>query len=158
MYKKLLLIFLLTVFTHSIAFSQEIPVKVETLVKISTSDVKMQEGDDIIFVVADDVFLNGKLYIKKGTNASGIITSLVNNGFTCQEASIYAENFKVKTVKGVTVKLSGIVYKKGRNHWMLTQFIPTEMTVGNFIRGGEVEIMPQKDVFTLYLGVKADDL
>lgn len=134
----------------------EIPVKIEALNPISTANVNLQEGDSITMVVSDNVYVNSKLYIKQGAVATGVITSLVDNGFTCQEASIYAENFKVKNAAGKTVPLKGIVYKQGRNHSLFTQFLPTGFHI---IRGGEAKIEPQKDNYTLYLkGTNVDAL
>lgn len=155
MLKKILLLFFLLFTINNLAYPKDIPVQLEAASKISTSNVKMQEGDNLNLVVAEDVYLGSKIYIKKGTNAIGVITSLVNNGFTCQEASIYAESFRVKTIDGKTVKLKGIVHKEGRNHSLMTQYmplIPKYLPIGYFlIRGGEAEILPQKDIFTLYL-------
>ncbi len=156
MFKRILLILVLILVTNSFAIAQDIPVKLEALNEISTSNVNLQEGDEIALVVQQDVYNGSKLYIKRGAVASGVITSLVDNGFTCQEASIYAENFKVKLPHGKVVKLKGIVYKKGRNHSLFTQFLPIAY---EFIRGGEAKIIPKQDVFTLYAeGGKVDDL
>jgi len=155
MLKKLLLILYLVFFIQPCAFTKEIPVKVETLLKISTSNVNLHEGDNLSLAVAEDVFLNSKLYIKKDASVDGVITSLIDNGFTCQEASIYAENFRVKTILGDVVKLKGIVYVKGRNHWMLTQFLPL---IYILIRGGEAQMLPSQDIFTLYLEANNEDL
>jgi len=161
MVKKILLFFVLFFTLNSLVYAesnpcfdlsldyvQNIPVQIEPASKISTSDVNMQEGDNINLIVVNDVYLNSNLYIKKSTDVVGVITSLINNDFTCQEASIYAENFRVKTVDGKVVKLIGIVHKEGRNHSLVTQYLPIGFY---FIRGGEAQILPKKDVFTLYL-------
>lgn len=156
MFKKTLLYFGLFILFNSnslasSAYAKDIPVQLKTISKISTSNVNLQEGDNINLIVADDVYLDSKLYIKKGTNAVGIVTSLTSNDFTCQEAQIYAEQFKVKNTNGKIVKINGVVYKKGRNHSLVTQYLPYGYS---FIRGGEAQILPQKDVFTLYLDLK----
>ena len=155
MIKKSILVLSLIFLLNTCAFAKDVPVKVETLLKISTSDVSLHEGDSITLNVANDIYVNSKLYIRKGAIAEGIVTSLVDNGFTCQEASIYAENFRVKTVNGDMVKLKGIVYKKGRNHYMVTQFLPFGYV---FIRGGEAQILPEEDSFILHMEEKNDDL
>lgn len=150
MLKKILisLVLFLLLDLNSSAFSKDIPVPLITNTKISTSNVNLQEGDNINLLVADDVYLNNKLYIKKGSNAVGVITSLTKNDFTCQEAQIYAEQFKVKNVDGNIVKISGVVHKEGRNHSLMTQYMPFGYHI---IRGGEAQILPEKDTFTLYL-------
>lgn len=155
MLKKTLLLLVLFFAVNSSAWAKDIPVQLEATSKISTANVNMQEGDNLNLIVANDVYVDSEIYIRQGTSAVGVITSLVNNGFTCQEASIYAESFRAKTVDGKTVKLKGIVHKEGRNHSLITQYmplIPKYLPIGYFlIRGGEAEILPQKDIFTLYL-------
>jgi len=148
MLKRILIIFTVLFLTFNMVFAADIPVKVETLSKISTSDGHLQEGDNINFVVADDIYVDSKLLIKKGESVTGVITSLVNNDFTCQSASIYAENFKARTIDGKIVKLNGIVYKEGRNHSFVTQYLENGFQL---IRGGEAQILPKKDSFMLYL-------
>lgn len=148
MLKKLTQVVLIFFMLAGATSAREIPIKISAGHKISTSTGKMQEGDTLTLQTTQDFYQGGTLYIKKGSPVSGLITSLVDNDFTCQEASIFAENFKVKNVNGKDVKLKGIVYKKGRNHWMYTQFLPG---IYVFIRGGEAQILPQKDIFTLYL-------
>lgn len=147
MLKKIVLLSVLLLTVNSLVWAKDIPVQLEAAFKISTANTNMQEGDNLNLVVVDDVYLDSKLYISKGTAVAGLITSLINNGFTCQEASIYAENFRVKTVDGKTIKLKGVVHKEGRNHSLVTQYLPIGY---HFIRGGEAEILPQKDIFTLY--------
>lgn len=145
---KNVLALILMLYSSQITFAKEIPVTVKTLLKISTSDGKLQEGDNINLIVTKDVYSKSKLYIKSGAQVQGVITSLVDNGFNCQEASIYAENFRVKNTDGKTIKLNGIVYKAGHDHELFTQIF---VVLYPFIRGGEVKIDPDKDIFTLYL-------
>ncbi|MDD3436653.1 MAG: hypothetical protein PHC64_05830 [Candidatus Gastranaerophilales bacterium] len=152
MFKKFF-VFILLFFSSQIVFAKEIPVKIKTLEKISTSNPQLQEGDTISLTTAQNVYVNSKLYIKSGTPVVGVITNLTENGFTCKEASIYAETFKVKNIEGKKVPLKGIVFKSGRDHHLFTQFLPGFY---EFIRGGEAMILPNKDTFTLYLETKDD--
>ena len=154
MLKKILITFFILFCINNAVFSIEIPVKVVPDSIISTSGGNLQEGDSINFVTAEDIYLDSKLYIKKGEKVSGVITNLVNNDFTCQNASIYAENFKTKNVEGKSIKLIGIIHKDGRNHSYVTQYIPDNpmsTSLFFFIRGGEAKIVPQKDSFILFL-------
>lgn len=147
MYKKLLF-FILIFFMAKPVFAKDLPIQVVPESKITTSSFNLKEGDDISFVVAKDIYIDSKLYFKKGEKVTGLITSLVDNGFNCQEASIYIENFHLKNIHNENINLSGIVYRKGHDHSMLIQFIPI---LYPFVRGGEVQILPEKDVFTLYM-------
>lgn len=149
MIKRIVFVFIIFFFSFERALAQDIPVQVKSLSKISTSNINLQEGDTINFVVADNIYVKSKLYFKANESVQGIITSLNNNTFACQEASIYAENFSVKNVNGENISLKGIIYKKGRNHALFAQFVPVLYI---FIRGGEAQILPQKDTFTLYIG------
>lgn len=153
MLKKIIPILIATLALNLIAYAEEIPVKVAPASIITTADKTLQEGDSVNFVTTNDIYVNSKLYIKKGETVTGIITSLVNNDFTCQSASIYAENFKVKTIEGKTAKLKGIVFKEGRNHSYFTQYLGNGFQL---IRGGETKILPDKDSYTLYLNVEGN--
>lgn len=146
MNKKVLLLILL--FIGQFACAKEIPVNIKPINKITTSNVNLQEGDSVNFVVTDDVFVGSKVCIKKNEPVSGIITSLEENDYLYKPAALYMDNFVAATVNGKTTKLKGIVYKKGCDHSMLTQFIPFPFY---WLRGGEVQIKPQKDTFTLIL-------
>lgn len=155
MIKKFLLTFLVFILASMFVWADEISVKLTPLDSISTSRVDLREGDKINLIVTEDVLINSKVFIKQGSVATGIITSLVDNGFTCQEASIYAENFRVKTSQGKSVKLDGIVYKQGRNHSYFSQFLADGFF---FIRGGEAKIEPKKDTYILYVKGTIDEL
>lgn len=147
MVKKSLLVLILILLLAQITMAKELQVKIYSPTKITTSNPYLQEGDNINFVLAEDLYLNSKPYLKKGEIVTGVITNITNNSFVCKEASIYAENFKVKNVNGKLVSLNGVIYKKGHTHELFTQFIPF---VPEIIRGGEVQIKPQKDTFILY--------
>lgn len=148
---KNILLSLILLSVGQIVFAQELLVNVYSPTKISTSNLNLQEGDNVEFVVGDDVYLHSKLYLKKGEKVVGMITSIEPNDFGCREAVIYAENFKTKNVDGRVVNINGVICKKGRTHWMFTQILPGLPEV---IRGGEAKITP-KERFDLYL---EDDL
>lgn len=146
MFKKFILgLFLISIGLCS--FAKEQIVTLYAPAKITTSNPTLKEGDQINFAVANDIYVGSKLFIKKDEKVTGIITSLKPNGFGCEEASIYSENYKTVNVEGKELELNGIIYKKGRTHWMFTQFL---LFFPTFIRGGEVQIEPG-DTFELIL-------
>lgn len=147
MIKKLFSLLILLIIGQ-ISIAKEIPINIKSVGKISTSNVNLQEGDSVDFIITDDIFINSKLFFKKNEPVSGIITSLEENDYLYKPATLYIDNFVTKNTNGTEIKLKGIVYKKGNDHWMITQFIPFPCT---FLRGGEVQIKPKKDVFTLIL-------
>ncbi len=146
MLKKIIISFILIAIAGRV-YAKEVEISVYSPVKITTSNLDLKEGDRIEFETVQDTYLNSKLYLKKDEKTLGVITSLEDNGFCCKEAAIYAENFRIKNVDGKTIKLNGIIYKKGRTHWMFTQFLPI---IPELIRGGEVQIT-EKDRFNLYI-------
>lgn len=152
MLKKILTALLVFLIGQSI-WANEVLIEVKPQTKISTANSKIQEGDVIKFVVANDVYVNSALYIKKTEPVEGTVTSLDGSDFLYKPASMYVENFVTKDVNGKTVKLNGIIYKKGNDYWMVTQFIPIPLFL---LRGGNVHLNPAKDVFTLYSGGKCD--
>lgn len=144
--KELLLsVFVLLAFSSS-AVAKEIPVKIKPVCKITTANVNLNEGDSVDFTVAENVFVNQKLTIHKGQKVSGIITSLTDNGYMVQPAKLYIENFKTQNAEGKPIKLSGFIYKSGNKHEEIMEFFNPE-----FIRGGEVQIKPENDEFTIYV-------
>lgn len=146
MLKKIIISFIL-IAIGGIVYAKELEIKVYSPTKITTSNLDLKEGDRIEFETVQDTYLNSKLYLKKGEKVIGVITSLEDNGFCCKEAVIYAESFRAKTFDGNTIKLNGLICKKGRTHWMFTQFLPF---IPELIRGGEVQIT-KKDRFNLYI-------
>ena len=147
--KRFCLILIIFGLLSQASYAKDLEVQIKPISKITTSNVSLKEGDNVDFFVANDVYLNSKLYLKSGEKVEGTITSLKNNSFSCEDASLYIENFVANDIDGKRTKLKGIIYKKGNDHWMITQFIPIFYV---FIRGGEVQIEPSKDTFTLYLG------
>lgn len=144
--KKLFLLIVLLLFSSQV-FAKDIPVKIYAPKKISTSNINLQDGDYVEFKTLSDVVLNSNLYIKKDELVLGLITDMHDNQFGSKEASVYIENFTVKNTEGKIINLGGFIYKKGNNHWMLTQILPG---LPLFFRGGEVQINPN-DTFDLYI-------
>jgi len=140
------LFLLISMIVSNTVFAGEIPVKVKPSAKISTSDLKLQEGDSLNFVVVEDVWINSKIKLKKGQKVQAEVTSLEDNGFWVQPAKLYIENFRAYDEAHNLIKLSGIIYRSGSDHSKLTEFFVFES-----LRGGEVHITPQKDEFTIYI-------
>lgn len=152
MFKKVIIIGIIFILGQAV-FAKTIPVQIEPEKKVTTSSSKLQEGDIVNFVILKDVYLNSKVYLKNGETVSGTITSLKQNNFLYEPAEIYIENFSTKDLTGKSVKLSGIIFKKGNDYGNITQFIPFPCFA---IKGGQVRLKPKKDVFTLYLESKND--
>ena len=105
--------------------------------KITTSDNSLSEGDFVYFKE-----------IQSGEKIKGLITELIENGFAGQEASITITQFQSVNSNN---KYEGSITVKGDEHkgvltfyqWLIGAF-------GEFIRGGEVNLKPDKDIFTIW--------
>lgn len=145
--KKIFFLFICSAFiSHSIC-AKEIAVNVTPAVKLTTANMKLMPGDKAEFLVTEDVKINPVTYLKKGDKVTGIVTSREENGFLGQDASICIENLYITNSSGKRVKLKGIVYKKGRSHDVINGFLEPFIVI---IRGGEVQLEPNKDIFTVY--------
>lgn len=151
MLKKIFLILTYILFINQAGFSAEIPLKIKPVSNITTSNLRLQNGDCIEFTVAENVIIDKKIEFNQGQRVYATITSREENGFMNQIASLYIENFYTKDCSGKKNKLKGIVYKEGRSHDVINGFLPI---VDILIRGGEVQIKPDKDSFTIYLEQK----
>lgn len=150
MLKKIFIIFFFLFCFVPAGISKEIAVKIKPVLKITTSNLKLQNGDNVEFVAAEDVSAQNNLVFKKGQKIYGTITSREENGFLNETANLYIENLYTRQNEK-RVKLKGIVYKQGRSHDMINGFLPILDVI---IRGGEVQIKPEKDVFTIYFEEK----
>ena len=144
--KKIILFSALILTSQQIIWAKEFPVKIKPLQKITTSNIDLKEGDSLDFIISEDVLINSKLYLKRGEKVQGIITGLEDNNYVVQPAKLYIENFKTTTENGMPLKLKGIIYKSGNDHQVFGEFI-----IFDLLRGGEVQIKPAKDEFTLYV-------
>lgn len=133
------------------ALAEEVAVKISPAVKLTTADINFMPGDKVNFFVTEDVKLNSTTYLKKGDKVSGVVTSREENGFLGQVATMYIENLYAINSDGKRLKLKGIVYKKGTCHDVVNGFLEPFIVL---IRGGEVQMEPNKDVFTVYTEVK----
>lgn len=144
--KKLFGIFVCLLMFIQTGFANEISVNIKPAYKISTSNVNLHEGDVVDFIISDDVFVDSKKVLKKGRKVTATITSLDDNDILAKPASVYIENFHTYDVGGHEVVLSGIIFKKGNEHRLFTDWVITD-----WIRGGEVQLLPENDNFVLYL-------
>ncbi|MFA7658401.1 MAG: hypothetical protein WCY19_03105 [Candidatus Gastranaerophilaceae bacterium] len=147
MFKRIVLILICLFFTVNAGFSKDIPLTIRPVSKITTSNLKLQNGDSVEFLIAEDVKIDSKMEFKKGQKVYGTITSREENGFMNEVSNIYIENFYTKDRGGKRIKLKGIVYKEGRSHDMINGFLPL---ICILIRGGEVQINSEKNTFTIY--------
>lgn len=151
MLKKIVIIIISVIFFNQVVAAKEVPVKITPVAKITTSNNNLQPGDRIDFLVINDVDISPAKYLKKGDKISGVLINREENGYLGQVAAVDIENFRLESIDGRKLKLKGVVYKKGTYHDIINGF--TEVLL-IYIRGGEVQLRPKKDVFTIYAEVK----
>ncbi len=125
------------------SFAAEYVIKVTPSEKFTTANDKIQEGDETYFKVIKSNYPK----IKQGEKISGIVTFYEANGFAGKEAVISIEQFKTND----GVELKGMIYAKGNQHNQLMEFNETTLIPPMWMRGGEVTLIPDKDIFLLYL-------
>lgn len=113
---------------------------------ISTSNTNLNEGDYVHFVIDKDVFFNNILVIKKGEEVTGLMLEIIPNDWSSTPAKVTIGQFETKDIDGERLKLYGSIYKTGTMH-----DIASALFSECAIRGGEVQIKPYKDKFTLFL-------
>ena len=117
-------------------------IKIKPNQVIATTYDQIEVGDKISFTVMEDVYKNGKLFIKKGELIVGEVDNFYENGWCADNAVINLKKFTTKDIDNKTQVLysnldingfENLKYKSKR----LAQFfnyIPT------FIRGKEIDI------------------
>lgn len=149
--KKFFCLFICLFFVLQAGWTKEVAVKISPTVKLTTSDAILMPGDKADFFVIEDVNLNSMTYLKKGDKVSGVVINREENGFLGQVAAMDIENLYAINSDGKRIKLNGIVYKKGTCHDVVNGFLEPFIVL---IRGGEVQMEPNKDIFTVYTEVK----
>lgn len=149
MIKKIILLLIFLLSSSQLGFAKEVLVKLKPVYKVTTANINLQEGDAIEFIIVDDVVANSKIYLKKGQKASGVITVIENNDYLSKPAKLYVENVKTRDINNKLVKLKGVVYKSGNDHKEIMEFLNPYI-----VRGGEVQINPEKDEFILFIEEK----
>ncbi len=133
--KKLILLSVLLIGIS--AYAEDIAVTMTPVKKISTADKHLKEGDSVLFKEIS----SGKIII-------GEIKELSPNGFNGQEATIEIGNFKYKDSNKI---LNGTVSLKGNEHTRYQNLAEFGLVpVVDFIRGGEVVLLPNKSEITLF--------
>lgn len=128
----------------SSAIASEYIIQVTPVKKITTSGEKLLEGDNIDFRVINSTLPQK---IKINDIVSGYVTYYEPNGFAGKEAMLHIEQFN--SADGT--KLNGMIFAKGNQHNQIMEFKETIGIPALWLRGGEVSLIPEKDVFLLYL-------
>lgn len=153
MIKKILILMLLIV-GSSVFASEQIPVRIVPAEPISTVHDEVQLGDNIMFKVQNDVYLNDKLIFTKDALVFGTVDKIEDNGWANDNAEIRVEKFKLRNAKNEivtiksSVKIDGFELLKTKEN-RLAQFFNY---IGVIFRGKEIDIKYPKEmpIFTIW--------
>jgi len=133
--KKVCGILILTIIFGGLqsVFAQKIPVEITPKEKITTSK-QISEGDYLEFKV-----LNSTDVIR------GTITKYEPNGFGGKEAILIIDDFRTLNSDN---NYYGTIVLNGNQHNQVMEFFSF---LAEFVRGGEVTVLPEKNVFNLWM-------
>lgn len=130
-----------------------IPVRLSVISDIN-SEQDIHEGQDVVFVVKNDVYHKGHRIIKKGDFVYAKVNTIIKSGMNGIPASIVFGDFKFNGLE--SAKFTGTYEKFGQDRslwvyplkWALTPLPPTG-TLTNFIKGGHAKLK-SREIFEIY--------
>ena len=145
---------MLLIVGSSVFASEQIPVRIVPAEPISTVHDEVQLGDNIMFKVQNDVYLNDKLIFTKDALVFGTVDKIEDNGWANDNAEIRVEKFKLRNAKNEivtiksSVKIDGFELLKTKEN-RLAQFFNY---IGVIFRGKEIDIKYPKEmpIFTIW--------
>ena len=123
------------------------PVRVTPANKITTSKKNFKVGDNVKFVVVRDVLENDSVIIKRETPVYGQVLSITPNKSVGIPAKVVLGKFETSDILDETVPLKGEIKKEGNPHNTLISYLDF---LAIFVRGGEVQLIPEEDTFIVF--------
>ena len=145
---------MLLIVGSSVLASEQIPVRIVPAEPISTVHDEVQLGDNIMFKVQNDVYLNDKLIFTKDALVFGTVDKIEDNGWANDNAEIRVEKFKLRKAKNEivtiksSVKIDGFELLKTKEN----RFAQFFNYIGVVFRGKEIDIKYPKEmpIFTIW--------
>ena len=132
--------------TEDILFNG-VPVRITPVKKITTSKSSLKVGTPVYFVTSRDVLSEDAIVIKRNTSVKGKVLNIKPNRSVSIPAKITIGEFETTDVFGEIVPLKGEIIKEGNSHNTLISYIDF---LAIFVRGGEVQIVPDEDYFIIF--------
>lgn len=128
MIKKYLVLFSLIAFINltlcPLTFAKEVILESGTKIRLKLADnissKVNNEGDNVNFIVSDDVKVDDVVVIKEGTRVPGLISELIPRGRIGKAGKLSLTLDEVKAINGKKIPLTGSVSKKGDDKTTLT--------------------------------------
>lgn len=105
-YRKIIFISLLLFLVMLPSYAEKIAVKIAPTQIITTHHDEIEVGDWINFEIANDVYVNDDLYIKKNTRIVGIVDFVHQNGWGGDAADIKFKTFYTIDAQGKKTTIS----------------------------------------------------
>ncbi|OGI31684.1 MAG: hypothetical protein A2287_05280 [Candidatus Melainabacteria bacterium RIFOXYA12_FULL_32_12] len=121
------IIILMNLFVCPFSFAREVILENGTKVRLKLVDKVStnlnSEGDEVNFIVMDDVKLADTTLIKEGTRATGFIAELIPRGKAGKAGNLTIYLDSTKAINGKRVPLSGTLTRKGEDKIILTAIL-----------------------------------
>lgn len=170
-FKNAILVFSLFFVAMLPACAEKIPVRIAPLQAISTNNDEVEIGDWIKFEIAEDVYVNDKLYLKRNTEVTGIVDFVHPNGWGGDCAQIYFKKFYTNDVNNKKVEIDYPVNINGKSEMATASrdvpeqavtYIPRLFTYGFYtglgltyipfvVRGSEIFVEPDTKTYNLFM-------
>lgn len=156
--KKFFLFFAFVLLSCCPVFAEKTPVKISPIQVISTHHNEIEIGDWIDFEVAEDVYNEDNLFLKKGTRIIGVVDFVHPNGWLGDAAEISFKKFVTvdanhnKIVINYPIVLNGNILLKDQSKQSLIEVLDSFiLPVFFLVRGSEISIEPDTRMFTIFI-------
>src|SRR5574344_2392051 len=159
MIKKFLLILSVITLLATECFAEKIAVKISPTQILSTHRDEIETGDIIEFETANDVYFDEKIYIKASTPVYAAVDYVHENGWGGDGAEIIFKKFTTKDTLGNKISTESQVIIRG-NDILMKNFISAgrikqlkilPVFIGHYIRGAEVFVQPDTEVYNIFI-------
>lgn len=123
------------------------PVRITPTKRITTSKKALTVGSTVSFVTSRDVIENDNIVVKRNTPVKGKVLEIVPNRIMGIPAKLTMGKFETTDVFGQIIPLTGTIKKEGNPHNTLISYMDI---LAVFVRGGEVQVVPEEDYFILF--------
>lgn len=109
---------------------------------VSTTHDEIETGDKLKFITTEDVYKDGKLFIKKGTDIIGEVANLDENCWCADNAVITLKKFRFVTENNKSVTFNSYLEINGFENlkYKSKRFAQFFNYMTTFVRGKEVDI------------------
>lgn len=168
-YRKIILILLLLLGVTLPSFAEKIAVKIAPTQLVTTKNDKIEVGDWINFEIANDVYVNDALYLKKNTRIVGVVDFVHQNGWGGDAADITFKNFYTVDAQGKKVNISYPLDINGNSEFAnSSRDVPVKFVnrfaeyfsiltfqglnyAGYIFRGAEISVEPDTKTYNIFI-------